>query len=367
MLYARRYKMKSSKEGNLLRLIAIFLVAVTLVLTIGFAADGWQGAANGTQNNNQPTQAPEASLPPPPKIPDFLNPLTGLETSEDKASARQICYVLNSLEAICGLSSSSLTVELPCENGESRILAYIDENVTVEPKIGSITKTRDYISNIASFFGGLLISAGNDDTIEYSSIDVSDSVIDLLGHVGYYYTENEKNIYTNKNLIEALLTTKGISLEKSDEIRMPFDFIGYFDNAIKASELARTVSIEYSTDNTTKFSYSSDGEYTVSKNGANIVDTKTGKLVSYENVFVLFADATTYERINGIQTVVDTHTSGLGYYFTEGTKYNIRWYCDDAGSLVFLSDSGTKLTVNRGRSYIAYQKATMYGKILIES
>ena len=359
--------MKSSKEGNLLRLIAIFLVAVTIVLTIGFAADGWQGATDNIQNNNNNQENTGDSIPTPPRIPDFLSPLTGLEISETQASMRQICYVINSFEAMYGLSSSSLTVEIPTENGETRVLAYIDENVTVEPKIGSITKTRDYISNIASFFGGLLISAGNDDTIQYSSIDVSDSVIDLLGHVGYYYTENEKSIYTNKNLIEALLTAKGVSLKKTEAIQSPFNFTPYHDNPIKSSELARTICIEYSSDNTTKLSYSADGEYTISKNGNNIIDTKTGKFVSYENVFVLFADATTYERINGIQTIVDTQTSGLGYYFTEGTKYNIRWYCDDAGSLVFLNDSGVKLTVNRGCSYIAYQKASMYDKIIIES
>ena len=71
-------------------------------------------------------------------------------------------------------------------------------------------------------------------------------------------------------------------------------------------------------------------------------------------------------RMDGMQTVLDTATSGVGYYFTEGTKYSIRWYCDDTGSLVFLNDSGAKLNANRGKSYIAYAKSTMYGDLLIE-
>lgn len=360
--------MKSSKDGNLLRLIAIFLVAVTLVLTVGFAADGWQSNTDdkNNQNNNKDDPTPEVIPPPVLVVPDYLSYITGLEITKEESESNQICYILDSMEALHGISASKLTVEIPTENGASRLVAYIDENVTVLPKIGSITKTRDYISNIASFFGGFMIYCGNDDIVEYSSIDASDSQINLLGHVGYYYTEQDKNVYTNKNLVEALMLSQGVSSPKNMATSIPFDFIGYYDEAIKSNESAKSITVSYSKDNTTKFSYSIDGEYTVSKNGTHIVDSKSGKFTSYENVFVLFADATTYEKMDGMETVLDTNGSGVGYYFTEGTKYNIRWYCDDTGSLVFLNDSGTKLMVNRGKSYIAYAKSTMYSNLLIE-
>ena len=360
--------MKSSKDGNLLRLIAIFLVAVTLVLTVGFAADGWQSGADdkNSQNNNTNTPPTDIITPPVLKVPDYLSYITGLEITKEESERRELCYVLDSMETLHGISASKLTVELPTENGATRLVAYIDENVTVLPKIGSITKTRDYISNIASFFGGIMISSGNDDIVEYSSIDVSASEINLLGHVGYYYTEYEKNIYTNKNLVEALMLSQGISSVSTATEQMPFEFIDYYAEPIKSTESAKGVTVSYSKDNTTKFSYSVEGEYTVSKNGTHIVDSKSGKFVSYENVFVLFTDATTYEKMDGMETVLDTSTSGVGYYFTEGTKYSIRWYCDDTGSLVFLNDSGTKLSVNRGKSYIAYAKSTMYSDLLIE-
>ena len=361
--------MKSSKEGNLLRLIAIFLVAVTLVFTVGFAADGMGNSQDGnTQGGTDGVgtpEIPEDSTPQ--KLPDYLCYLTGLEITKESSESEKICYVIDSSDSLYGISSSIFTLELPTEDGKSRILAYIDENVKREPKIGSITKTRDYISNVLSFFGGTLISSGNDDKIAYSAKDVTDSVIDLTGHVGYYYTENANKIYTNKNLVEALLLSRGISASEKKEISMPFVFNGYFSAPIKSSVFARTVTLQYGEENTTKFSYSAEGKYSLTKNGTNIIDTTTGGLVSYENVFVLFTDATTYEKIDSKETVLDTITSGVGYYFTAGTKFDIRWYCDEGGSLVFLNDSGERLTVNRGRSYIAYAKATMYGKLLIES
>ena len=163
------------------------------------------------------------------------------------------------------------------------------------------------------------------------------------------------------------MLSQGITASSNATQKMPFDFVNYFESPIKSQEIARNITINYSDKNTTKFSYSAEGEYTVSKNGTNIVDSKSGKFVSYENVFVLFADATTYEKIDGMQTVIDTASSGVGYYFTEGSKYNIRWYCDDTGALVFLNDSGARLTVNRGKSYIAYAKSTMYSDLLIEA
>lgn len=359
--------MKSSKDGNLLRLIAIFLVAITLVLTVGFAADGWQSSIDSdTPDNSENTPSEDITPPPVLTVPDHLSYITGLEITKEEAESAEICYILDCTQTLYGIAASKLTIEIPTENGATRLIAYIDENVTVLPKIGSITKTRDYISNIASFFGGFMIHCGEDDIVDYSSIDVRDSQIDLLGHVGYYYTENDKNVYTNKNLVEALMLSQGISAPDSSTFKMPFDFIDYFATPIKSGENARSVTVSYSKDNVTKFSYSVDGEYIISKNGTNIVDSRSGKFVSYENVFVLFADATTYEKMDGMETVIDTATSGVGYYFTEGTKYSIRWYCDDTGSLVFLSDNGMKLSVNRGKSYVAYAKSTTYSSLLIE-
>ena len=167
-------------------------------------------------------------------------------------------------------------------------------------------------------------------------------------------------------MIEALLLSQGLSKKNNSDIKMPFTFNGYFENSIKFTELARTLTIEYSKTNTTKFSYSADGAYTLTKNGVNTVDPQTGGLVSFENVFVLFTDTATYEKIDGTSLVCDTNTSGVGYYFTEGTACNIRWYCDDSGALVFLNDTGTKLTANRGSSYVAYVRASEYGKIVVE-
>ena len=82
-----------------------------------------------------------------------------------------------------------------------------------------------------------------------------------------------------------------------------------------------------------------------------------GKNISYDNVFILFANATTYEKADGTELVIDTLSGGAGYYVSKGFAVEIRWCVDDSGDLQFLTLSGEKLTVNRGNSYIGYYKA----------
>ena len=367
--------MKTSKNGNSLRLIAILIVAVMIVFTVGFAAGGWQNPSldnsgdadnnsGDTDENNNVSQDTTIQPPPePPKVPDFLDYLTGLEISEEEYEKRKICYVLESSGQLYGISSSDLLIEIPIENGATRLVAYVDEGVISQPKIGSVAKSRDYISSVVAYFGGIIVSAGEDDIVSYAAPDTKSYHINLSENAGYYYTEYGKYVYTNANLIEALLLSHGISLKSDENYKVPFIFNDYFSENVRSGIEAKRITVSYSEDNILKFSYTDSGDYSVYRNGAAMLDTKSGEMLHYENVFTLFADAKTYEKIDGVETVVNTSGSGVGYYFTEGTCFNVRWYCDEGGALVFLNDAGEKLTVNRGASYVTYVKSSMFNDV----
>ena len=216
---------------------------------------------------------------------------------------------------------------------------------------------------MVAYFGGIIVSAGEDDIVSYAAPDTKSSHINLSENAGYYYTEYGKYVYTNANLIEALLLSHGISLKSDENYKVPFIFNDYFSENVRYGIEAKRITVSYSEDNILKFSYTDSGDYSVYRNGAAMLDTKSGELLHYENVFTLFADATTYEKIDGVETVVHTSGSGIGYYFTEGTCFNVRWYCDESGALVFLNDAGEKLTVNRGASYVTYVKSSMFNDV----
>ncbi len=83
-----------------------------------------------------------------------------------------------------------------------------------------------------------------------------------------------------------------------------------------------------------------------------------GKNVNFANCLVLFADSITYENFDGEQMVMNTLGQGTGYYFTSGTATGISWSADANGNMTILDESGEKLTVNRGNTYIGFVKSS---------
>ena len=57
--------------------------------------------------------------------------------------------------------------------------------------------------------------------------------------------------------------------------------------------------------------------------------------------------------------------AGTGYYISEGVGQAITWESDATGSLTFYNESGSKLTVNRGNSYLGFVKSAKASDIKI--
>ena len=165
--------MKIPKNGNLAKLVAFFLISGVLLATIALSASGWNEFGNGPDSGNLADGSNpsidnsdenedgngDADIPVVAPKPVFYHYITGLEINEEDTGARPICFVIDPNAPIYGLSSSHLTVEVPIENGETRLLVFTND-ATALGKLGSIAPTRKYISNIANYFGGVLASLG---------------------------------------------------------------------------------------------------------------------------------------------------------------------------------------------------------------
>ena len=90
-----------------------------------------------------------------------------------------------------------------------------------------------------------------------------------------------------------------------------------------------------------------------------------GSDISYKNVFVLFANSTTYESADGTELTIDTYAGGSGYYASNGQMTEINWRLSDDGSLIFTTLNGEILKVNPGNSYISYYKASVSSDVTI--
>ena len=178
----------------------------------------------------------------------------------------------------------------------------------------------------------------------------------MIKHYGSYHRENAKYVYTSYDKLGAALdAASGLSAEVYKNA--PFDFVS--EGLVFGVSDAASVNIPYSDKSATTLHYSEKtGTYLYYKGGNRKVDMLSGKNVGFENVFVLFADATTYEKSSGTELVIDVISGGRGYYVTKGTLTEFTWALDEIGELNFYSLSGERLTVNRGNSYLAFYKAS---------
>ena len=372
--------MKTFKNGNLVKLVAFFILTVILSCTVAYAAQDWHGPTvskpddNGKTEDNKPSgetdentdgntqNKVEASKP----VPEFLHYITGLEITEEEQHIKPLCFTFSTDAPIYGLSSSYLVVELPCENGKTRFAAFFDDATSIG-KIGSIAPTRGYISNIVSYFGGLPLSLGSDQKVKYDSLHISDGMLDISKNTGYHYTEYNDYAYTNGDLLNALIKNTNISTVRTETPSVPYCFADYSKPLYLNGESAVSITVPYSDGNSTELMYSdSDKSYTLLKNGTVKTDLINDKACKYDNVFILFADSTTYETSEYTECVLNTASSGTGKYASMGKYVDITWSVDTDGNLTFFDKDSKKLTVNRGTSYISFTKSSTISKISIK-
>ncbi len=373
--------MKWLQNGNLAKLVAFFVIAVVITCTVSFAANGWQSFIDNEpdtdkvvtdKNNSEKDNVDENSggetsgedVPVVLPTPKYYHSITGLETDLESSLKRPLCLCFGASDPLYGISSSYLTIEFPTEYGNTRFLCFTDEAKSLG-KIGSLSPSRGYISNLATYFGGILLSYGSDDTFEYDYKEPHDK-LNFFETNGYCYTEYNSFVYTNGDLVNAFINNTRINLASSEICALPYIFLEPEEKLNLNGENASSVSITYSDKNSTQLNYSPLEEcYILSKNSMVKNDLLNDKPLKYNNVFILFANSTTHETEDNTQLILDTYTKGSGIYAFNGYCIDISWEKDLSGNLVFYNTQGEKLTVNRGTSYISFVKSSSKSQVKI--
>ena len=367
--------MKWLQNGNLAKLVAFFVISVVITFTVSFAANGWESFVDdGTSSDNivsdnsggktdesSGAQEPENSIPVIMPQQKYYHSITGMEIDAGASLNRPVCFVFASTDPLYGISSSYLTIEIPTEYGNTRLLCFTDDAKTLG-KIGSLAPSRGYISNLASYFGGLLLCYGSDDSVKYEYLSPEEA-LDFSETLGYCYTEYNSFVYTNADLVNAFLNNSKVDQTLSGAITLPYEF--YKDGEkLNEGESAENINISYKDGNTTQLVYSySENCYFLSKNSAVKTDLLNDKALKYDNAFILYADSTTYESEKTTELIMDTYSSGSGIFMSGGKYIEITWERDSSGSLAFYNQNGEKLCVSRGTTYISFVKSSMKSSV----
>ena len=267
--------MNKHKTSNLLRSIAFFLTSAILICTFGFTVDGWIVDEDSDQSANSPappfiddgaTFLPEDTTNEPSEpeiyIPEYINRLTGLECSENLAGNSHIAIATDSSGYYYGIYGSDILCEIPIEDG-TRFLCILNDLSNLW-KIGAIEPARKYISSIAAFFDAPLLSAGEDDKVDYPSCESINEKIDLSLLHGAYYTEFSDRVYTNHKLLDEVVNLSEIN--QSSVADSPFSFLDFGKDSISFDEKASNISINFDQEEVTELRFDGNTkEYSIYK------------------------------------------------------------------------------------------------------
>ena len=217
---------------------------------------------------------------------------------------------------------------------------------------------------MSNFFGGVVVSYGNDDKVIYDAWDTDKISLDLSKYSDCYYVENTLYIYTTENMVNTAINRLPIDTSISTYKAPPYLFDT--QNVVDGVTPASSVKIEFSAKNSTVLYYNEETyEYLYYKGDSKRVDLLNGKSVSFDNVFILFSNSVTYENSTGTELVIDTTAGGKGYYISRGALTEFVWETTSDGNLIFKNLMGETLSVNTGNAYIAYYKASQINGITV--
>ena len=322
------------------------------------------------------TTVPETTVPvtEPPKPPQFLNPLSGCEATEEISKTRPISVCIGNTASSLpqfGISDAEILVEAPVEGGITRLMIiscnYANANI-----IGSVRSTRSYLADIANQFDAIQAYVGTTDSgksTAFKSYDTMDYIIQNMSDV--YFSDalrsSPHHIMTNGDRLLNGISSLGFRKSVSDKA-LPFEFPEYFSKATLSENDSLYVRIPFSSAQTAEFKYNTSTEnYDRYQFSSLHSDSDNGKGLSFKNLILLFCDVTTYDKASGSEISIDTLNGGTGYYVSEGKYMDIIWYRDKNSDLKFADKNGTPLTINRGKTYIGLIRISTKTSVVLNS
>lgn len=299
-------------------------------------------------------------------VPEFVNPLTGLEASYDVSSSRPLGVMFNNIaDALpqVGVSECDILFECLAEGGITRLFGLIAEYKDLGV-VGSVRSARPYYLDFSQMFDAIYCHAGGSEDayneIAYRGIDHIDGV--RFDPLGVYYRDEErmKTMYIEHTLMttgEGLIRTIdycGYRTELRDGYEYPFVFADWGTTEVLEGSDSRHIHLPISFYQTVDYEYDEESGlyYRFQYNGEKHIDGGNGEQLSFTNVIIAFCDTYVYDDYGRLK--VGTVGEGDGYLAIGGKYIPIKWVrpsADGNGRFV-RADNGEVITLNRGKTAI---------------
>ncbi len=305
-------------------------------------APGTTAVVTTTVPSSSLPEEPPVTEPPPteePPTPLFYHPLSGLPCTEAEAVKRPFAFCVR--QASGGiLSLADVVVEAPTEGRATR-LSLIGTSLASQLPSLSVASTRPYLAALSHDFYAISVYNGTSDN-GHAATDFLYDTLDLseCGAIG------EERI-----LIERTQEAGYDTEVAGGKILLPFRFCEVGESFTPKTP-SSYVSLPFADGIATTFSYDAARQCYTMRTGAALLqggDT----LPCFQNLLILYHNATRRITKDGVELVLDTEEGGYGYYLTRGGVIPIFWRRDPiTSSLRFTDEDGGLLVLNRGKTYI---------------
>ena len=260
-----------------------------------------------------------------------------------------------------GLQDAYLCYELIAEGGITRILAFFRDQDT--SKIGSVRSARHYFLDYVLENDAIFVHYGQSPQALSDIKSLSVNNLNGMYDTGVFYRDTSLNkayehtAFTTMKLIEKGIKSKKYRTE-SDVLLLKYSPVVVDHTNDTTIKDANSVSIEYSTYQTTSYKYDSDTmTYKMYMDGKSHIDAVTKKQYMVKNIITYKVKNTTLSSTDhkGRQDL-DNIGSGEGYYISNGKAIKINWSKKSrSDKTVYTLMSGEELIVNDGNTWIHVQ------------
>lgn len=351
-------------------LLMVVCVLICFALLSSCSEKGKEKPVEQTGTQTQVTDTPEQQKEPvkeEPKVyPEFVNPLTGLETTKELLQNRPVAVMINNIHQSLpqiGVSYADVIYEVLEEGGITRLMALFQDYESV-PEIGSIRSARDYYIDISDAHNAIYVHCGGStyakDTIAQRNTQDIDGMF-----MGYFYRSAERlktmayehTLMISGRGLKTNIDKKGYSTKVStqplvfgkDDVEIQGDSASYIE--IPFSLALDTTPYALST-----FEYNADTkQYYKGHYSSKHIDGCNDEQLKFKNVLAIECNQNIIpgDEYGCIQ--VHFTGKGTGYYATDGKIKPIVWEKKTRTSTYTLyeADGTTPLVLNPGKSYIA--------------
>lgn len=305
-------------------------------------------------------------------IPENQNLLTGIaDLSNEAIGKRPVAVMVNNVKDAMpqyGVEQADIIFEVPVEADLTRFMALYADYTKV-PKICAIRSCRYYFPALSEGFDAFYVHWGCDPTIQEYIASLNLDRYDGTANTGNLFGRDQERLNSGYSLehtgyfdgtqFAAYVQSQGTRTDlEEDKTGTAFVFNGMNEQLKPEGEECTHIDINFG-NQTATFTYDNESNsYKKMNNGESQIDGKTGNQLAFTNVFILETTFSIRDEVGRKKIDITGGNNFTGYYISNGAMQKISWSKENESSrLKFFDQNGEELSINRGKSYIAFNYA----------